>query len=254
MIEVIPSIDIIDGECVRLKKGDYNTKKSYGSPEEWAKKFVSNGLTRLHVVDLDGAREGHIVNEAALWDVCQTGAIVDFGGGIRSDDDIKRAFGCGASMVTVGSVAVTNPELFKSWLEQYGPDKIILAADTYDGHVRMEGWKKSAERDFIPFIDQYVLMGVKKVLCTDIQRDGMKVGPSLQLYFDLLETFPGLYVIASGGVADLDDLHALDDISVPAVLVGRAIYDKKISIDDMIEASMRDLQDDDPIFEGLTFP
>lgn len=243
MIQLIPSIDIIGGKCVRLTRGDYATKKEYGDAAEMARLFMSKGLTRLHVVDLDGARGEHIVNEEALRAVCRTGMVVDFGGGIKSDADIETAFACGAETVTVGSVAVTRRDMFLSWLQRYGAKRIILAADTENGMVRVNGWEKGTGLQLIPFLEQYVAMGVTTVLCTDISKDGMLAGPNLELYSEIRRRFPTLFLIASGGVASVDDIKALDDIDVSAVVIGKAIYEGTISLAQIAEMSAYVIQD-----------
>ena len=236
MIELIPAIDIIGGECVRLTKGDYNKKKTYSpNPVEVAVNFERLGFKRLHVVDLDGAKSKHIVNTEALKAITQsTQLIVDFGGGIKTDTDIETAFACGASMVTIGSVAVTSPDLFAGWLEKYGADKIILGADVRDGKVSINGWNDDSNERLLPFLRYYVEKGVKNVLCTDISRDGTLTGPSVQLYSDVMKAYPTLNLIASGGVSSNADIEELERRGIPAVVFGKAFYEGKIDINKLL--------------------
>lgn len=232
MIELIPAIDIIDGRCVRLTKGDYEQKTVYGdSPVDIAKKMESIGFKRLHVVDLDGAKSRHIVNTAALQSItAATSLTVDFGGGIKTDHDIETAFRNGASMVTIGSIAATNPELLDTWIERYGADRIILGADVRDGHISINGWKEDSELELLHFLDRYVKRGIRNVLCTDISRDGTLTGPALPLYKDIMKAFPELYLIASGGVSCMEDIEKLDEAGIPAVVFGKAIYEGRIDM------------------------
>ena len=232
MIELIPAIDIIDGRCVRLTKGDYEQKTVYGdSPVDIAKKMESIGFKRLHVVDLDGAKSRHIVNTAALQSItAATSLTVDFGGGIKTDNDIETAFKNGASMVTIGSIAATNPELLDTWIERYGADRIILGADVRDGHISINGWKEDAGLELLHFLDRYVKRGIRNVLCTDISRDGTLTGPALPLYKDIMKAFPELHLIASGGVSCMEDIEKLDEAGIPAVVFGKAIYEGRIDM------------------------
>lgn len=234
MIELIPAIDIIEGQCVRLTKGDYAQKTVYGQPLEMAKDFERIGYKRLHVVDLDGAKSKHIVNADALSRITQeTQLAVDFGGGIKSDDDIEKAFACGAQMVTIGSIAVTEPELFVNWLEKYGPERLILGADVRHGKISINGWKEESALDLLPFLSQYVRAGIKNVLCTEISKDGTLTGPAITLYQQIMEAYPDLHLIASGGVASIDDIKALDKAGIPAVVFGKAIYEGKINLEEL---------------------
>jgi phosphoribosylformimino-5-aminoimidazole carboxamide ribotide isomerase len=234
MIELIPAIDIIEGQCVRLTKGDYAQKTVYGQPLEMAKDFERIGYKRLHVVDLDGAKSKHIVNAAILSGITQeTRLAVDFGGGIKSDDDIEKAFACGAQMVTIGSIAVTEPELFMSWLKKYGPERLILGADVRHGKISINGWKEESALDLLPFLSQYVRAGIKNVLCTEISKDGTLTGPAITLYQHIMEAYPDLHLIASGGVASIDDIKALDKAGIPAVVFGKAIYEGKINLEEL---------------------
>lgn len=232
MIELIPAIDIIDGRCVRLTKGDYEQKTIYSdSPVDIAKKMEAIGFKRLHVVDLDGAKSRHIVNTAALQSIATTTSLtVDFGGGIKTDHDIETAFGNGASMVTIGSIAATNPELLDTWIERYGADRIILGADVRDGRISINGWKEDSELELLHFLDRYVKRGIRNVLCTDISRDGTLTGPAIPLYKDIMKAFPELHLIASGGVSCMEDIEKLDEAGIPAVVFGKAIYEGRIDM------------------------
>lgn len=232
-IELIPAIDIIDGKCVRLTKGDYNLKKVYNEdPVAQAKEFERLGFKRLHVVDLDGAKAKHIVNEKVLDGITTTtNLIVDFGGGIKTTEDIEKAFTAGASMVTVGSVAVSHPELFIEWLHKYGADKMILGADVRNGYVSINGWKEDSKEKLLPFLDKYVRAGVKSVLCTEISKDGTLSGPATALYCEIMKAYPHLHLIASGGVSCDDDIINLDKAHIPAVVFGKAWYEGKIKIE-----------------------
>jgi phosphoribosylformimino-5-aminoimidazole carboxamide ribotide isomerase len=235
MIELIPAIDIINGQCVRLTKGNYNQKTIYrDSPVEVAKEFEEIGFRRLHMVDLDGAKSKHIVNSQVLRHVTErTHLTVDFGGGIKTDEDIKKAFDSGASMVTVGSIAVTNPELFMGWLEKYGADRMILGADVRDRKISINGWKEDSTEDLLPFLRKYIDAGVKNVLCTDISKDGTLTGPAVNLYQEVMSAYPQLHLIASGGVSNIDDIKALEAAGIPAVVFGKAIYEGKINLNEL---------------------
>ena len=200
MIELIPAIDIIEGQCVRLTKGDYDQKTVYGNPLEMAQEFERIGFRRLHMVDLDGAKSKHIVNDEVLNRITKaTNLIVDFGGGIKTDEDIRKAFDNGASMVTVGSIAVTQPELFLSWVEQYGAERLILGADVRNGKISINGWKEDSTEDLLPFLRRYIDAGVRNVLCTEISKDGTLQGPAIELYQRVMKEYPELHLIASGG-------------------------------------------------------
>ena len=236
MIELIPAIDIIGGRCVRLTKGDYDRKTEYdSSPLDMARRFEAAGFKRLHIVDLDGARSKHVVNIDTLETITtETHLTVDFGGGIKTADDIKSAFGAGAAMVTVGSVAVTNRELFCSWLKEFGPDRIILGADIRNGKVSINGWKEDSEENIVPFLRYYVERGVRNVLCTDISKDGTLAGPAYGLYNEIMREFPGLNLIAGGGVSGLDDLVRLDREGVPSAVFGKAVYEGRVNVETLI--------------------
>lgn len=234
-IELIPAIDIIDGQCVRLTKGDYAQKTVYGNPLDMAQEFEALGFHRLHVVDLDGAKAKHIVNGQVLHDITTaTRLTVDFGGGIKSEEDIELAFQNGAAMVTVGSVAVTHPELFLSWVKRYGAERMILGADVRHGKISINGWKEDSEEDLLPFLRRYVEAGVTNVLCTEISKDGTLQGPAIELYRSIMAEYPTLHLIASGGVSCIDDIRALEAAGIPAVVFGKAIYEGKINLKELI--------------------
>jgi len=235
MIELIPAIDIIKGQCVRLTKGDYNQKTIYcDSPSEMAVEFEKIGFKRLHIVDLDGAKSKHIVNSQVLNEVTtKTSLTVDFGGGIKTSKDIRIAFDNGASMVTIGSVAVTHPDLFLSWVEMYGADRLILGADVRNGKISINGWKEDSGEDLLPFLAKYVKAGVYNILCTEISKDGTLQGPAIDLYKDLMSSYPDIHLIASGGVSSIDDIKKLDASGIPAVVFGKAIYEGKINLNEL---------------------
>ena len=235
MIELIPAIDIIDGKCVRLTKGDYNTKTVYGNPVEMALMLADKGFERLHIVDLDGAKSKHIVNVKVLSEITsKTKLKVDFGGGIKTDDDIKMAFDNGAALVTIGSVAISNPELFDGWLEKYGADKIILGADVRNGRISINGWKEDSDTKLLPFLERYVKHEVKNVLCTEISKDGMMGGTAVELYSEIMNAYPTLHLIASGGVSKQEDINELNRRGIPAVVFGKSIYEGKIDLDKLL--------------------
>ncbi len=234
MIELIPAIDIIGGQCVRLTKGDYNQKTVYGEPLDMALEFERIGFSRLHVVDLDGAKSKHIVNEQVLQTItAETHLKVDFGGGIKTDADLEKAFAAGASMVTIGSIAVTNPDLFMGWLENYGAERIILGADVRHGKISINGWKEDSAEDLLPFLKKYVDAGVRNVLCTEISKDGTLAGPAIELYQSIMAAYPTLHLIASGGVSSIEDIQTLDAAGIPAVVFGKAIYEGKINLNEL---------------------
>lgn len=233
MIELIPAIDIINGKCVRLTKGNYHQKTVYSdNPAEVAVQFERMGFKRLHVVDLDGARSEHIVNGNVLKAITHaTHLVVDFGGGIKTDEDIAEAFDNGASMVTVGSVAVTQKDLFTKWLHRYGPARIILGADVRDGKISVKGWKEDSGFSLLPFLNEYTKTGVRQVLCTDISKDGTMKGPAISLYKQIKANLPNLHLIASGGVSCNEDIVKLQQEGIEAAVFGKAIYENKIDID-----------------------
>ena len=235
MLTLIPAIDIIEGKCVRLSKGDYAKKKVYNEdPLEVAKSFEDHGLQRLHLVDLDGAKAKHVVNWKVLEKIAgKTSLVIDFGGGVKSGDDLNIVFNSGASMVTVGSVAVTDRDMFFSWLNRYGSDKIILGADVNDKKIAVSGWLETTELDVFDFVGEYLEKGIKKVLCTDISKDGMLEGTSMELYKELLEKYPNMGLIASGGITQIDELYTLDEIGASGAIIGKAIYEGKIRLKDL---------------------
>jgi phosphoribosylformimino-5-aminoimidazole carboxamide ribotide isomerase len=237
MMDIIPAIDLIDGKCVRLTQGDYAQKKVYNqNPLEVARGFEAAGIRRLHLVDLDGAKAQHIVNYRVLHSIAtQTSLVVDFGGGLKTDADLRIAFDNGASMITGGSIAVKDPETFHRWIADYGADKIILGADAKDGMIAVSGWTETSSLELTAFIAGYREKGITQVICTDIGRDGMMQGPAVELYQSLLEQFPGLYLVASGGVSCMDDIVALQQAGVPAVIIGKAIYEGKIGVEELGE-------------------
>lgn len=235
MIEIIPAIDIIDGKCVRLSQGDYNQKTTYNeNPLEVAKMFEDAGISRLHLVDLDGARAHHIVNHKVLEKIASsTNLIIDFGGGLKTDDDLRIAFECGAKMITGGSIAVRNQDVFISWIEKFGGDKIILGADVKNEKLAVGGWMETTEIELLPFVSNYLKRGINKVICTDISKDGMLKGPSLDLYKKMLEAQPEMYLIASGGVSSVSDIEQLNEANIPAVITGKAIYEGRIKLSEL---------------------
>ena len=239
-MRIIPAIDIINGKCVRLSKGDYATEKVYNeNPLEVAKMFEDHGIKHLHLVDLDGAKASHIVNYKVLENIASnTNLAIDFGGGLKSDEDLKIAFESGANQITGGSIAVKNPEIFKSWLQKYGVDKIILGADANNEKVAIGGWLEESDKELIPFIQSYVKEGVSYVICTDISKDGMLQGPSFDLYQKILNetsivTSSGvkkIKLIASGGISTFDELPRLAEMGCEGTIIGKAIYEHKISM------------------------
>lgn len=235
MLRIIPAIDIIDGKCVRLSKGDYDQKTVYNeNPLEVARQFEEHGMSRLHLVDLDGAKEKHVVNWKVLEQIAgKTNLIVDFGGGIKSEEDMRIVFESGAKMTTVGSVAVKEPELFNDWLSKYGAGKLILGADVNERKIAVSGWLEVTELDIMDFLKEYTSKGVTQVLCTDISKDGMLQGTSHELYKEIIEQYPEMYLIASGGVTTLDELYKLNEQGIPAAIIGKAIYEGKIALKDL---------------------
>ena len=235
MIDIIPAIDLIDGKCVRLSQGDYDQKTIYNeNPLEVAKEFENHGIKRLHLVDLDGAKAGRIINHKVLETISsKTNLIIDFGGGLKTTGDLNIAFNSGAQMVTGGSIAVKNPQEFEGWIKQYGAEKIILGSDAKDGKIAVSGWLETSKLDLFDFLKDYIAKGITKTICTDISKDGMLLGPSLELYKDIMAQFPDLYLVASGGVSCLDDIIALEDNKIPAVIFGKAIYEGRIKLKDL---------------------
>lgn len=235
MFQIIPAIDVIDGKCVRLTKGDYGTKKVYNErPEEVAKAFEDNGITRLHLVDLDGAKAKKVVNYKVLEKIAiQTGLTIDFGGGVQSDEDLRKVFDYGAKQVTGGSIAVKNPDKFTSWLSKYGGDKIILGADAKNEKIAISGWEEDSKEDIYQFVEKYIEKGVKYTISTDVDKDGLLQGPSYELYTKLKKQFPDLKIIASGGVSEMNDIEKLATQNLHGVIVGKAIYENKISLEEI---------------------
>lgn len=240
-IELIPAIDIIGGKCVRLTKGDYSQKKVYNEdPVSQAREFERLGFKRLHVVDLDGAKAKHIVNDAVLRGITEaTSLTVDFGGGIKSEEDIEKAFAAGAAMVTVGSIAVSQPQTFLGWLKTYGAEKMILGADVRNGFVSINGWKEDSKEELLPFLTKYVEAGVKNVLCTDISKDGTLAGPATLLYQEVMAAYPTLNLIASGGVSSIGDIEELESAGIPSVVFGKAIYEGRIDMKELINRTKK---------------
>jgi phosphoribosylformimino-5-aminoimidazole carboxamide ribotide isomerase len=236
MIELIPAIDIIDGNCVRLTQGKYDLKKVYSSrPEEIAREFEAMGVQRLHLVDLDGARAGHVVNLDILEKIVgQTSLQVDFGGGVKTNEDIRQVLDAGAGMVTAGSIAVKDPGLVGDWIRQYGPDTIILGADVRQGLISIHGWQEDTSLEVLQFIQNYLATGIQKVICTDIATDGMLEGPSMDLYRELRKSFPEMELIASGGVSGMQDILDLEEIGINGVIFGKAYYEGRITEDDIV--------------------
>ena len=235
MIEIIPAIDIIDGKCVRLSQGDYNRKKIYNEdPLEIAKQFEDHGLHRLHLVDLDGAKANRIINYRVLERIAsRISLIIDFGGGLKSDYDLQIAFDSGAEMVTGGSIAAKNPDIFKRWIDKFGKKAIILGADCRDNRIAVSGWTESTEENIFSFIEYWRKQGVLKVICTDISKDGMLEGTNIDLYRQIKEQDPEIHLIASGGISCMDDIDRLEEAHIPGVIIGKAIYEGKIELKEL---------------------
>lgn len=231
-MRIIPAIDIIDGKCVRLSKGDYDTKIIYNeNPLEVAKSFEAHGIEYLHLVDLDGAKSSKIVNYKILEKIAtQTSLKIDFGGGLKSDDDLKIAFESGANQITGGSIAVKNRAIFEKWISEYGSEKIILGADAKDEKIAVSGWLEDSDEDLIPFIQDYQTKGIQYVICTDIAKDGMLEGPSFDLYGKILEEANGVKLIASGGISTFDELPRLAELGCEGTIIGKAIYEGRITL------------------------
>ena len=237
MIQLIPAIDIIGGRCVRLTRGDYSTEKVYAdNPVDVACEMEALGFRRLHVVDLDGARSRHVVNLEVLRSITRaTRLVVDFGGGVKSDDDLRKVFDAGAALATVGSIAVTDPGRVHEWLRTYGADRLVLGADVRDGRISINGWKEESTLELLPFLEGYMQAGMKHVLCTEISHDRMLQGPATALYREVMTAFPDCRLIASGGVACIDDLRRLEAAGVPAAIFGKAIYEGRIDLSQLIK-------------------
>ena len=238
-MRIIPAIDIIEGKCVRLTKGNYNTKKVYNeNPLEVAKEFEDAGIQFLHVVDLDGAKASHIVNYKVLEQIAsKTKLQIDFGGGLKTDKDLQIAFESGASQITGGSIAVKNPQVFESWIHNYGSEKIILGADFYPddlgGKIAISGWQEESNLELVRFIQDYQAKGIQYVICTDISKDGMLQGPSFGVYQKILSKFSQIKLIASGGISQLDELPKLAELGCEGVIIGKAIYENRISLKEL---------------------
>ncbi|SMG28591.1 1-(5-phosphoribosyl)-5-[(5-phosphoribosylamino)methylideneamino] imidazole-4-carboxamide isomerase [Marivirga sericea] len=234
-MHIIPAIDIIDGKCVRLTKGDYSQKTEYNkNPLEVAKEFEAAGIQRLHLVDLDGAKAKQVVNLDVLKTIAKnTNLTIDFGGGVQSTKDLNDVFDAGANQITGGSIAIKNEALFTEWIEEFGGEKIILGADVKGHHIAIHGWQESSEKHIFDFLEHYLAKGLKYVICTDVSKDGALQGTSNTLYQDILERFPDVKLIASGGVSSVEDLHILDKMDVYGAIVGKAIYEKRINLSDL---------------------
>ena len=231
-MRIIPAIDIIEGKCVRLSKGDYATKKIYNeNPLEVAKMFEDHGIQYLHLVDLDGAKSKHIVNHKVLEQIAtKTNLKIDFGGGLKTDEDLRIAFESGANQITGGSIAVKDPDTFTSWLRRFGEDRIILGADAQNEKIAVSGWLEESDKELIPFIKEYREKGITYVICTDISKDGMLQGPSFDLYEKILSEIEGVKLIASGGISDFEELPRLAELGCEGTIIGKAIYENKISL------------------------
>lgn len=231
-MKIIPAIDIINGKCVRLSKGNYATKKIYNEkPLEVAKSFEAHGITNLHLVDLDGAKAGQIINYKILQDLAaKTNLKIDFGGGLKTNKDVEIAFECGANQITGGSIAVKNPSLFEEWIQRFGSEKIILGADVSNGKIAISGWQEESTEELIPFIKKFQTKGIQSVICTDIAKDGMLEGPSFELYKTILSEVKTIKLIASGGVSTFSELPKLAELGCHGVIIGKAIYENRISL------------------------
>ena len=233
---IIPAIDIIDGKCVRLTQGDYAQKKVYNEdPLEVAKRFADAGITRLHLVDLDGAKAKHIVNYKVLERIAtRTDLHIDFGGGLKQDEDLRIAFESGAAQITGGTVAVKNPDRFLAWLERYGAERIILGADVKNGKIAVSGWQEESQEELLPFLERYLAAGVRYAICTDVSKDGLLQGAALELYADIRERFPDLQLIASGGVTAMEEVNRLREIGCFGAIIGKAIYEGHIRLEELV--------------------
>ena len=234
-MRIIPAIDLIDGKCVRLTKGDYSTQKTYNEhPLEVAKAFEAHGIQYLHLVDLDGAKSKHIVNHRVLEEIAtKTNLKIDFGGGLKSDEDLKIAFDCGAKQITGGSIAVKEPNVFEQWISKYGKNKIILGADVQGDRIATNGWMETSEHRLVDFISVYKSKGIEYVICTDISKDGMLSGPSFEVYQNLLKQHPKIKLIASGGISTFEELPKLADLGCEGTIIGKAIYENRISLKEL---------------------
>ena len=235
MIEIIPAIDIIDGKCVRLSLGDYQTRKIYSEfPLEVAKQFEAAGIKRLHMVDLDGAKQGRIVNLQSLAEIAaNTRLKIDFGGGIKTRRDVQSVFDAGAAIINIGSIAVKQPQRVEEWINEFGAESILLGADVRQGKIAINGWQQSTEINIIEYIGSYITRGIQNIFCTDISKDGLLEGASINLYKKIIAAFPGLYLIASGGVASVNDIQDLEDAGCSGVIIGKALYEDKIKLNEL---------------------
>ncbi|ACU07299.1 Phosphoribosylformimino-5-aminoimidazole carboxamide ribotide isomerase [Flavobacteriaceae bacterium 3519-10] len=233
-MKIIPAIDIIDGKCVRLSEGDYGTQKIYGDPLEMARAFEESGIQYLHLVDLDGAKAGKVINLKTIAAVCQTGLIVDFGGGLKSRYDLELVLNAGVSKITLGSIAVENPALCREWISEFGAEKFILGADCLNRKIKTSGWLQDSDLYVIELIRSFEDTGIREVICTDISKDGMLAGPSVELYADILENTQ-IGLIASGGISSVEDLLNLKEIGCSGAIIGKAIYENRISLNDLKE-------------------
>ena len=234
-MRIIPAIDLIDGKCVRLTKGDYSTQKTYNEyPLEVAKAFEAHGIQYLHLVDLDGAKSKHIVNHRVLEEIAtKTNLKIDFGGGLKTDEDLKKAFDCGAKQITGGSIAVKEPNVFEQWISKYGKNKIILGADVHGDRIATNGWIETSEHRLVDFISAYKSKGIEYVICTDISKDGLLSGPSFEVYQNLLKQQPEIKLIASGGISTFEELPKLADLGCEGTIIGKAIYENRISLKEL---------------------
>jgi phosphoribosylformimino-5-aminoimidazole carboxamide ribotide isomerase len=241
MIEIIPAIDIIEGKCVRLTQGDYSQKTIYKEdPLEIAKQFEGAGIKRLHLVDLDGAKKGEVINLKVLETIASgTKLIIDFGGGIKNESTVNSVFNAGAALITIGSLAVKQAELFYSWIKKYGSDKILLGADVKDEKIAIGGWLEGTDINILDFLRTNYEKGIKNVFCTDISRDGLLQGPSVELYKKVMTSVPGIDLIASGGVSGVEDIYELNKVGCKGVIIGKALYENRITISDITEINRK---------------
>ncbi|MCB0686418.1 MAG: 1-(5-phosphoribosyl)-5-[(5-phosphoribosylamino)methylideneamino]imidazole-4-carboxamide isomerase [Saprospiraceae bacterium] len=231
-MHIVPAIDIIDGKCVRLEQGHYDRKKVYhDNPVDVAKAFSDHGIQRLHLVDLDGAKASKVVNHSVLENISRsTKLLIDWGGGIKSEADLDLVFQCGANQATVGSIAAENPQLFHRWLGKYGPQRLILGADLKEGKIATRGWKELSSLQWQEFFKMHLAKGIKTIISTDVSRDGMLEGPAFDLYQQMIDLYPGVELVASGGISSIDDLYKLRDLGCYAAIIGKAIYEQKITL------------------------
>jgi len=234
-VRFIPAIDIIEGKCVRLTQGDYSQKTIYNeNPLEVAKSFEAAGLEYLHLVDLDGAKQKKVINYKVLEEIAsKTSLKIDFGGGVQSDEDIEKVFEAGAKQITAGSIALKNPDLLDAWIGRYGSEKIILGADVKNEYIAVGGWEETSQTHILDFLEKYTVKGIRYVICTDISKDGLLQGASVALYQKIRQRFPELYLIASGGVSSMQDLHELEQNDLEGAIIGKAIYEGKISLEEL---------------------